>query len=69
MTGPTSTTATRALIRNDVERTLTALEPRIRLESVQVEPGDDPALVLIAIHYTHVRDNRKDNLVFPFYLE
>ena len=64
-----NTTATRALIRNDVERALTTQEPRIRLDSVQVEPGDDPALVLIAIQYTHARDGRKDNLVFPFYLE
>ena len=26
-------------------------------------------LVLIAIAYVHARDGRKDNLVFPFYLE
>jgi phage baseplate assembly protein W len=64
-----NTTATRAMIRNDVERALTALEPRIRLEGVQVDPGDDPALVLIAIAYSHARDGRKDNLVYPFYLE
>ena len=64
-----NTAATRALIRHDVELALTTQEPRIRLDSVLVEPGDDPALVWIAIHYTHARDGRKDNLVFPFYLE
>ena len=64
-----NTTSTRAMIRTEVERALTALEPRIQLEEVRVEPGDDPALVLIAIAYVHARDGRKDNLVFPFYLE
>jgi uncharacterized protein len=64
-----NTTATRALIRHDVESALLAFEPRIRLEEVLVEPGEEPALVLIAIAYVHQRDGRKDNLVYPFYLE
>ena len=62
-------TATRALIKHDVERALTQAEPRIRLEDVRVDPGDDPALVLIQIAYVHRRDGRRDNLVYPFYLE
>lgn len=62
-------TATRALIKNDVERALTQSEPRIRLEEVRIEPGDDPALVLIEISYIHRRDGRRDKLVYPFYLE
>jgi len=64
-----NTTATRALIQREVERALAAWEPRIRLESVAVVPGDDPALVLIDIAYAHLADGRRDNLVFPFYLE
>jgi phage baseplate assembly protein W len=62
-------TATRALIRHDVERGLALAEPRIKLDEVRVEPGDDPALVLIHIAYIHQRDGRRDNLVYPFYLE
>jgi phage baseplate assembly protein W len=62
-------TATRALIRHDVERGLALAEPRIRLDEVRVDPGDDPALVLIQIAYIHQRDGRRDNLVYPFYLE
>ncbi len=62
-------TATRALIKHDVQRALANSEPRIRLEEVKVEPGDDPAMVLIHISYVHQRDGRKDNLVYPFYLE
>ena len=61
--------ATRALIQLDVEQALATWEPRIQTQMVQVEPGDDPALVLIRISYIHVRDRREDNLVYPFYLE
>jgi phage baseplate assembly protein W len=64
-----NTVATRALIQNDVHRALTAWEPRIQLTSVTVTPGDDPALIYIAIAYVHVRDGRPGNLVYPFYLE
>jgi uncharacterized protein len=64
-----NTTATRALIQRDVQAALAQWEPRIRLDEVRVDPGDDPALVLISIAYTYAHDDRKDNLVFPFYLE
>ena len=64
-----NTSATRALIRHDVELGLGNFEPRISVNSVSVDPGDDPSLVLIRIAYVHVRDNRSGNLVFPFYLE
>jgi phage baseplate assembly protein W len=61
--------ATRTLIQRDVERALTAWEPRISVDAVSVTPGDDPSLVLIEVAYTHLRDGRRDNLVYPFYLE
>lgn len=64
-----NTNATRALIRHDVEVGLATFEPRIRVTGLSVDPGDDPALVLIRIAYIHVRDNRPGNLVFPFFLE
>lgn len=64
-----NTVATRALIQRDVERALTTWEPRIDLTSVQVDPGDDPSLVLIRISYVHARDGRPANLVYPFFLE
>lgn len=64
-----NTTATRAQIQRDVERALTAFEPRIRVQEVRVDPGEDPALALIHIQYAHLLDGRKDNLVYPFYLE
>jgi len=65
-----NTTATRALIAQDVGRALATWEPRVTVQQVTVTPGDDdPALVLIHVAYTHVRDARPGNLVYPFYLE
>lgn len=64
-----NTTATRALIKHDVQVALATLEPRISVTDLQVTPGDDPAQVLIRIAYVTVRDNRPGNLVYPFYLE
>jgi phage baseplate assembly protein W len=61
--------ATRAMIRGDVEKALNDWEPRIQLTEVTVDPGDDPALVLIAIRYVHVRTRTPGNLVYPFYLQ
>ena len=59
---------TRALIRHDVQSALTAWEPRVKVDSVEVSPGQDPALVLVAVAYTHLVDGRPDNLVYPLYL-
>ena len=64
-----NTTATRALIRHDVELSLANFEPRISVKEVQVAPGEDPALVLIRIAYVNLRDNKPGNVVYPFYLE
>jgi phage baseplate assembly protein W len=64
-----NTTAVRALIKRDVELALGTWEPRIAVTGVDVTPGADPALVLIAIAYRHLVDNRPDNLVYPFHLE
>ncbi|MEI6668469.1 MAG: GPW/gp25 family protein [Acidobacteriota bacterium] len=64
-----NTSATRALIKHDVDVALANFEPRIAVTDLQVTPGDDPALVLIRLAYVTVRDNRPGNLVYPFYLE
>lgn len=64
-----NTTATRALIKHDVQIALANFEPRITVTTLDVTPGDDPAMVLIRIAYVTVRDNRPGNLVYPFYLE
>ena len=61
--------ATRSLIQRDVERALAAWEPRIQISEIRVEPGEDPAMVLIQVHYLHKRDGSPASLVYPFYLE
>ncbi|MBB5019142.1 hypothetical protein HNQ59_002440 [Chitinivorax tropicus] len=64
-----NTTSTRALMQREIELALRTWEPRIAVDRVEVLPGDEPALVMIRIAYTHLRDGRPDNLVYPFYLE
>ncbi|WP_137940366.1 GPW/gp25 family protein [Chitinivorax sp. B] len=64
-----NTTSTRALMQREIEIALRTWEPRISVDRVEVLPGDEPALVMIRIAYTHLRDGRPDNLVYPFYLE
>lgn len=64
-----NTVATRALVQRDVEVALRTWEPRIDLQSVDVSPGEDPAMILIHITYEHVRDGSSGSLVYPFYLQ
>ena len=64
-----NTTATRSLIQREVAVSLKTWEPRIDVQSVDVTPGEDPALVLIQISYVHKLTGRQGNLVYPFYLE
>ena len=64
-----NTAATRAAMQREIQTALAAWEPRIKLDRVDVLPGDDAALVLVQIDYQHLRDGRRDHLVYPFYLE
>ena len=64
-----NTVAVRSLIADEVRRALDQFEPRIRVESVTVTPGEERSAVLIAIAYVHVRDRRAASLVYPFRLE
>jgi phage baseplate assembly protein W len=64
-----NTSATRALMQRDIERAISSWEPRIQLQEVRVEPGDDPSMVVIDLRYRHLRDGSAGNLVYPFYLE
>lgn len=63
-----NTVAVRALIQREVLQALSAWEPRIRVDGVEVAPGTEPELILVAITYTHVRDGRRDTFVYPFSL-
>jgi phage baseplate assembly protein W len=61
--------AVRTLIRSAVEAALTRWEPRIALQLVAVDSGEDPALIYIRISYVHLRTRQPGSLVYPFYLQ
>jgi phage baseplate assembly protein W len=51
-----NTPATRAQIALGVQAALQTWEPRIEVTSVVVEPGTDPAEVLVIVTYVHLSD-------------
>jgi phage baseplate assembly protein W len=58
-----NTTATRRLIKEQVENALRLWEPRIRLQGAQVEADpDNPKQVVIAIEYELVATGSRENL-------
>jgi len=62
-------TRTAGLVHFYVEEALTRWEPRIELQTVQVQadPGN-PALLLVHINYRVRATDSRYNLVYPFYL-
>lgn len=60
-------TTTLALVRHRVEEALVTWEPRIQLESIEVEPAG--ARIDITIEYRVRATNTFYNLVYPFYLQ
>lgn len=64
-----NTVATRSRLERAVSGALAAYEPRIKVDQVVASPGEDPALIHLAIRYQHVLDGSEATLVYPFYLE
>jgi phage baseplate assembly protein W len=63
-----NTPATRAAIAREVEVALRTWEPRIDLGEVEVGATEDPSVVVVAVSYTHVRDQSPDALAVPLTL-
>ncbi|MDE1465028.1 GPW/gp25 family protein [Spartinivicinus poritis] len=64
-------TLTIASIREDIIKTISQFEPRIKLISVEVEEVDrdnDNGFILIKVDYELIESNETGNFVFPFYL-
>ncbi len=59
------------LIKEEVERAVLFFEPRIALDRVAVEPVETPTGKKVEIHlaYTVRTINRRNNMVYPFYVE
>ncbi len=64
-----NTVATRTRLEREISRALEAFEPRVTLRDVTASPGEDPALIHVAIRYQHRVDLSEGVLVYPFYLE
>ena len=60
-----NTPATRAQIALDVQAALATWEPRIVVKAVTVDPGADPAEVIVTVSYVHVRDQSPGSLELP----
>lgn len=64
-----NTAATRTAMREEITDALATWEPRIRVTGVEVTTGEIPTLVWVDISYLRLLDLRRDNLVYPFYLQ
>lgn len=60
-----NTPATRSQIALEVQAALATWEPRIRVTSVVVVPGDDPAEALVTVSYLHIRDQAPGSMQLP----
>ncbi len=58
-----------SMMEKEIERAITDNEPRISKAEADIQPAMDQGCLIISLQYTIARTNRKDNLVFPFYLE
>ena len=63
-----NTPSTRAAIAREIEGALRTWEARVQVRKVDVTVTDDPSIVLIAITYTHVRDQSVAAIEVPFTL-
>lgn len=61
------TARTLGLIEEAARSAITRWEPRITLEQVTAQPGEDEGLVLLDIGYRIRATNDRRNLVYPFY--
>lgn len=52
-----------------LQKAITKHEPRIKLESIDMEPNPDEGMLLIRIEYKLRSQNSRFNYVYPFYLE
>ncbi|MCL2931286.1 MAG: GPW/gp25 family protein [Trichodesmium sp. MAG_R03] len=56
-------------IRGTVSDALLEHEPRIEVDDISVEEGEEQGLLLIGVSYTVRATNTRSNMVYPFYLD
>ncbi|NEQ75369.1 MAG: GPW/gp25 family protein [Okeania sp. SIO2C9] len=55
-------------IRGTISDALLEHEPRIEVNDISVEEGEEQGLLLIGVSYTVRATNTRSNMVYPFYL-
>ncbi|NET28635.1 GPW/gp25 family protein [Okeania sp. SIO1I7] len=55
-------------IRGTISDAILEHEPRIEVNDVSVEEGEEQGLLLIGVSYTVRATNTRSNMVYPFYL-
>lgn len=65
-----NTTSMRTRIAHEAEKALSKFEPRITVDSIEINSNqDEPNILYLDINYTVRTNNTRYNMVFPFYLE
>ncbi len=57
------------MMSKDIREDILTQEPRIVDVDIDIVPRADKGCLLVNISYTLAEGNRKDNMVFPFYLD
>ncbi len=63
----TMNTSTKTVLRNRIEEAIMQFEPRVIVNSVELEEDADDGVLNIMIDYTIRQTNRRTNMVYPFY--
>ncbi len=60
--------ATISYLQSVIEEAILAFEPRITLESLDLEPEEEEGIININIEYLIRKTNTRSNMVYPYYL-
>lgn len=61
--------STRRLVQDRIVRAIQRWEPRVRIESVEVRPTEDPSRVQALVRYLLVSDGRRESVTLDIDLE
>jgi len=56
------------MLRDEIERAVVMFEPRVDLHRVDFEADEKAGILRIRLDYTIRQNNRRTNMVYPFYL-
>lgn len=59
---------TQTLLTEEIRKSVILFEPRITLDSIQLEMDQPNGIMFIKLEYTICQTNKRSNMVYPFYL-